>query len=245
MVAETLHRRSCAGYRTGGTVHVVINNQVGFTTSPSASRSSVYLTDVARMIQAPIFHVNGDDPEACVRVAELAYEFRQAFNKDVVIDMVRYRRRGHNRGRRPVDDPAADAQPPRPNACPQPADRGAHRSRRHPPGGRQAALRDYQQQLERVFVETKEAIKARPTPVRSSADNGSRGLEKPASQAADYAAAPRWKNNTAITPEVLKQIKDAVHQHPRRLHRAPEAPTTDGAAFGDDQRGRDHQDGQS
>jgi 2-oxoglutarate dehydrogenase E1 component len=102
VVAETLNLSQLDGYCTGGTIHLVINNQIGFTTLPSDSRSTIYATDIARMVQAPIFHVNGDDPEACVRVLRLAFDYRQQFGRDVVIDMICYRRHGHNE----TDDPA-------------------------------------------------------------------------------------------------------------------------------------------
>lgn len=102
VTAETLMIAELPGYRVGGTIHIVINNQIGFTTMPKFSRSGPYSTDVAKMLAAPIFHVNGDDPEAVVHVARIATEFRQKFQRDVVIDMFCYRRYGHNEG----DEPA-------------------------------------------------------------------------------------------------------------------------------------------
>jgi len=233
VVAETLNLSQLRGYRTGGTIHVVINNQVGFTTSPAASRSSFYSTDVARMIQAPIFHVNGDDPEGCVRVAELAYDFRKEFNKDVVIDMVCYRRRGHNEG----DDPSM-TQPLMYNLIE--AKRSVRKLYSESLIGRgditveeaEAALRDYQQQLERVFVETKEAVKntnhedekshAGEVPGTDTVGHG--GLERPSAQEDDEHTAPR-SVTTAVSAEVMQHIGDAFVNPPEGFTLHPKLKT--------------------
>jgi 2-oxoglutarate decarboxylase len=202
VVAETLNLSQLRGYRTGGTIHVIVNNQVGFTTSPASSRSSMYSTDVARMVQAPIFHVNGDDPEACIRVASLAFEYRQAFNKDVVIDLVCYRRRGHNEG----DDPSF-TQPLMYDLIEQ--KRSVRKLYTEALIGRgditveeaEQAMRDFQQRLERAFAEVR-AAKSEP--------------EAPA----PYVTVPVYPNKpdgpdaTATTPEVLKKISEAYTNLP-------------------------------
>jgi multifunctional 2-oxoglutarate metabolism enzyme len=214
VVAETLELSQLRGYRTGGTVHIVVNNQVGFTTSPESSRSSVYSTDVARMIQAPIFHVNGDDPEAVVRVGKLAFAYRQAFAKDVVIDMICYRRRGHNE----ADNPSF-TQPLMYDLID--AKRSSRKLYTESLIGRgditmeeaEEALRNYQQELERAFTETKDAI-SRP------AEPGALIHPQPEAEVpADHARVP-----TAISAETIKRIIDTqvslpegFTPHPRLL----------------------------
>lgn len=199
VVAETLNLSQLRGYRTGGTIHLVVNNQVGFTTSPGASRSSLYCTDVARMVQAPIFHVNGDDPEACIRVARLAFEYRQTFHKDVVIDLVCYRRRGHNEG----DDPSY-TQPLMYDLIEQ--KRSVRKLYTESLIGRgditieeaEQVLKDYQQQLERVFTE-----------VREASTQPSEWTTVP-----DYPDKPAGETQTAVPFETLKMISDAYVSPP-------------------------------
>jgi 2-oxoglutarate dehydrogenase E1 component len=213
VVAETLELSQLRGYRTGGTVHIVVNNQVGFTTAPESSRSSVYSTDVARAIQAPIFHVNGDDPEAVVRVGRLAFAYRQAFAKDVVIDMICYRRRGHNE----TDNPSF-TQPLMYDLID--AKRSTRKIYTESLIGRgditmeeaEQALRDYQRELERAFTETKDSLGRPPEP-------GAVARPVTGEAPADHGAVP-----TSISPETVKAIiatqlnmPDGFTPHPRLL----------------------------
>ncbi|MEU3536011.1 multifunctional oxoglutarate decarboxylase/oxoglutarate dehydrogenase thiamine pyrophosphate-binding subunit/dihydrolipoyllysine-residue succinyltransferase subunit [Streptomyces sp. SID6137] len=201
VVAETLNMSQLRGYRTGGTVHIVINNQVGFTAAPESSRSSMYATDVARMIEAPIFHVNGDDPEAVVRVARLAFEFRQAFNKDVVIDLICYRRRGHNES----DNPAF-TQPLMYDLIDK--KRSVRKLYTESLIGRgditleeaEQALQDYQGQLEKVFTEVREAT---AQPAAGAPQEAQDGFP---------AAVP-----TAVSAEVVKRIAESQVNIPEHI----------------------------
>ncbi|MFG2407934.1 multifunctional oxoglutarate decarboxylase/oxoglutarate dehydrogenase thiamine pyrophosphate-binding subunit/dihydrolipoyllysine-residue succinyltransferase subunit [Streptomyces brevispora] len=208
VVAETLNMSQLRGYRTGGTVHVVINNQVGFTAAPESSRSSMYATDVARMIEAPIIHVNGDDPEAVVRVARLAFEYRQTFNKDVVIDLICYRRRGHNEGDNPeFTNPQMYTLIDK--------KRSVRKLYTESLIGRgditleeaEQALQDFQGQLEKVFAEVREATSAPSQP-----------------HVPDVQAEFPVAVTTAVSSEVVKliaesqvNIPDHITVHPRLM----------------------------
>ncbi|WP_394289337.1 multifunctional oxoglutarate decarboxylase/oxoglutarate dehydrogenase thiamine pyrophosphate-binding subunit/dihydrolipoyllysine-residue succinyltransferase subunit [Microbacterium sp.] len=200
VVMETLQMSRLRGYRTGGTVHVVVNNQLGFTTLPLDARSSIYATDVAKTIQAPIFHVNGDDPEAVVHVAELAFRYRQEFQRDVVIDLVCYRRRGHNEG----DDPSM-TQPLMTNLIE--AKRSVRKLYTEALVGRgditeeeyEKAKQDFQNRLEIAFAET------------HAAETGTSPIVAPEAPETVVAGEPE---STGVSREVIERIGDAFINKP-------------------------------
>lgn len=205
VVAETLNLSDLKGYRTGGTIHVVVNNGIGFTTAPVDARSTVYPTDVARMVQAPIFHVNGNDPEACVRVIELALAFRLEFKKDVVVDMQCYRKHGHNES----DEPSftqplmyariREMRPVRLLYTESLVRRGEIRADEE-----EAALSDFRRRLEEAFAATHDSRP--PTPILPK--------EPPNDDA-------RPSVETGVPRQTLDVVLGAASSHPPELHVHP------------------------
>jgi multifunctional 2-oxoglutarate metabolism enzyme len=210
IIVEVLQMSQLRAYRTGGTVHVNINNQVGFTTPPGEGRTSVYSTDVAKTIQMPIFHVNGDDPEAVTRVAHLAFAYRQEFHRDVMIDLICYRRRGHNEG----DDPSM-TQPLMYNLIE--AKRSVRTLYTEALVGRgditqeeyEKSHRDFQDSLERAFAET-HAAQTGSMPIIVQDGNAVADLERPDSQQDDTVGEPA---TTGVDSNVITLIGDA-HANP-------------------------------
>ncbi len=207
VVAETLNLSQLDGYTTGGTLHLVINNQIGFTTNPSEARSSGYATDMARMVQAPIFHVNGDDVEACVRAAQLAYDFRQQYKKDVVVDMVCYRRWGHNE----ADDPSYT----------QPA--LYRKIKDHPP-----VAKLYAQKLTAEGIveakrpeELRKAVSARLNAIYDEAKASSQKYEVQELSAINPEPADLPSPETAISIEKARTIIDGLATFPADFHLHP------------------------
>ncbi|MFT0847474.1 multifunctional oxoglutarate decarboxylase/oxoglutarate dehydrogenase thiamine pyrophosphate-binding subunit/dihydrolipoyllysine-residue succinyltransferase subunit [Actinomycetaceae bacterium L2_0104] len=209
VVQEVLNLSQLRGYKTGGTIHIIVNNQIGFTTAPTAGRSSNYATDIAKGLQLPIFHVNGDDPEAVVRAAGLAYEYRQEFNKDVIIDLICYRRRGHNEG----DDPSMT----------QPvmyalvdSKRTTRQLYRESLIGRgeltaeeaEASEREYQASLDNAFIQVKEAEAA----LDKGQQDAIAGLELPAAQQEDAGTLVGW--TSSASSQIIRRIGDAHLQVP-------------------------------
>ncbi|MGH9051014.1 MAG: multifunctional oxoglutarate decarboxylase/oxoglutarate dehydrogenase thiamine pyrophosphate-binding subunit/dihydrolipoyllysine-residue succinyltransferase subunit, partial [Acidimicrobiia bacterium] len=207
VVAETLNLSEVPGYDVGGTVHLVVNNQVGFTTAPEMGRSCVYATDVAKTVQAPIFHVNGDDPEACVRVMRLAFEFRQAFRKDVVVDMICYRRYGHNE----LDEPSFTQ--PRmyelidghPSVRTRYTDQLVRRGDMDMAEAEQV-LEDFKARLDAAFAETHPSAPPDPDQAHAPVAPGHPG--------AGPAVAAPMSVATSVGPTVLGRILDRLTSHP-------------------------------
>lgn len=209
IVAETLNLSQLKGYSTGGTIHIIINNQIGFTTAPVDARSTVYASDVAKMVQAPIFHVNGDDPEATMLVTKLAYEYRMKFNKDVVVDVYSYRRLGHNE----ADEPAF-TQPVLYKAI-----------RNHP-----SVKKIYQDALLGRKTVTEEEIKKMETEIYDIMDKGyakahERDLlfraDTPIRLSEDDIKKMRSKELPAITMNDLNRVVEAITTLPENFHLHP------------------------
>jgi 2-oxoglutarate dehydrogenase E1 component len=215
LVAETLNMSNLAGYRTGGTLHIVVNNQIGFTTGPRDARSTQYCTDIAKFVSAPVFHVHGDDPESAVYVAQLALEYRQAFKSDVVIDLVCYRKYGHNEG----DEPAFT----------QPVEYCKIQAKKSPADVYTAALvangdiapdeadaldEAFRQRLDEALKGVRDDIKAGNP--RSKRMGGFTRRWKDFTK--DYSHAPA---DTALTPEQARTIADMFLAAPEGFHWHP------------------------
>ena len=221
VVAETFNLSQLPGFRVGGTIHIVVNNQVGFTTAAERGRSSLYATDVAKMVQAPIFHVNGDDPEACVRVARLAFAYRAQFARDVVVDMICYRRHGHNE----ADEPAYT----------QPHMYGLIEARRSirklyteslinrgdiTVEEAEAALQDFQARLEGAFDETRQSEPPTTDPLPPPAVDGWARDDRPTVETAApsdrlakvVGALINTPEGFTIHPKLVKQIQNRKTQ---------------------------------
>ncbi|HEM45981.1 MAG TPA: 2-oxoglutarate dehydrogenase E1 component, partial [Alphaproteobacteria bacterium] len=210
MVAETFDLSQLKGYRTGGTIHFVTNNQIGFTTNPSYSRSSPYCSDVAKMVQAPIFHVNGDDPEACVHVARIATEFRQRFKKDAVIDLFCYRRHGHNEG----DEPAF-TQP-----------RMYNRIKKHPRVGEVYAKRLEEEgtirpgDAEALVARMRDHLETEFNLAESYKPNKADWLEGQWS-GLSVASGDERRGETAVSMDLLREVGFAITEVPKNFHVHP------------------------
>lgn len=206
VVYEVLNMSQLPAYRVGGTLHVIVNNQIGFTTGPASGRSTRYCTDMARGLQIPVFHVNGDDPEKVVRAANLAFSFREEFHKDIIIDMVCYRRRGHNEG----DDPSM-TQPIMYNLINQlPSTRSVYTKNLIGRGDiteeeARASLAEYNTEMNRILTETRE----------HGWSPGEAALELPESQRPGAGMMVGW--DTAVPRQVIERIGDAYLHVPEHF----------------------------
>ena len=205
IVMETLQMADLKAYTTGGTVHVVVNNQIGFTTLPNDGRTATHATDIARMTKAPVFHVNADDPDAVVRAARLAFEYRERFGRDVVIDLICYRRRGHNE----ADDPSMTQPKMYQDIDALPSTRTLYAQDLVGRGDvsqeeADEVLDSYHSKLDAIFVETQSSAPAPTAPHVS-------GLELPAAQQNTEVV---HAGKTAISRETLQHIADAFGKAP-------------------------------